>query len=261
MKKAIYTTVRDENVFLPIWLKHYSKFFAPEDIYVYDHLTTDGSVELAKQQYKFNHIVLDYPLYSDFNWYTSTTKNTQKELLKKYDVVLYTEADEIVYHHSGLGNYIDAMTSDVASCNGYMICHDRFIEPALDVTKSILSQRKYWTKDGCSDKTILSKVPLAWGHGFHSCIDTPEQPKGEGEFILSNPDPELLLLHLHLIDFNCALAKHMKTRTYVTSKTALEKWHGWQGRIVGKNFETWFDLKWGEIPQLIPQELRIKDFI
>ena len=35
--------VYNEAVFLPIWLRYYSRFFAPDDIYVLDHESTDGS--------------------------------------------------------------------------------------------------------------------------------------------------------------------------------------------------------------------------
>ena len=47
MKKecAVFTIVKNENYFLPIWLKHFKKFFKSEDIYVLDHQSTDGSTE------------------------------------------------------------------------------------------------------------------------------------------------------------------------------------------------------------------------
>ena len=40
-RRAALTIVRDEAVFFPIWLDYYSRFFAPEDIYVLDHETSD----------------------------------------------------------------------------------------------------------------------------------------------------------------------------------------------------------------------------
>ena len=43
MSRAVLTMVYNESVFLPIWLRYYSRFFAPEDIYVLDHQSDDGS--------------------------------------------------------------------------------------------------------------------------------------------------------------------------------------------------------------------------
>src|SRR6185503_134162 len=42
-RSAVITMVHDEAVFLPIWLRYYSRFFAPGDIYVLDNETSDGS--------------------------------------------------------------------------------------------------------------------------------------------------------------------------------------------------------------------------
>ena len=37
--RALVTMVHNEPVFLPIWLRYYSRFFAPDDIYVLDNDT------------------------------------------------------------------------------------------------------------------------------------------------------------------------------------------------------------------------------
>ena len=43
---AVMCMARDEATFFPIWLRYYSsQGFAPEDIYVLDHLTRDGSLD------------------------------------------------------------------------------------------------------------------------------------------------------------------------------------------------------------------------
>jgi hypothetical protein len=41
--RAVVTMAHNEAVFLPIWWKYYARFFAPEDIYIIDHDTTDAS--------------------------------------------------------------------------------------------------------------------------------------------------------------------------------------------------------------------------
>ena len=43
---AVMCMARDEATFIPIWLNYYSaQGFAPEDIYVLDHMTRDGSLD------------------------------------------------------------------------------------------------------------------------------------------------------------------------------------------------------------------------
>ena len=39
---AVFTIVREEAVFLPIWLRYYTAHFAPEDIYVLHHVVPGG---------------------------------------------------------------------------------------------------------------------------------------------------------------------------------------------------------------------------
>ena len=39
---AVFTIVREEAVFLPIWLAYYAAHFAPEDIYVLHHVVPGG---------------------------------------------------------------------------------------------------------------------------------------------------------------------------------------------------------------------------
>jgi hypothetical protein len=39
---AVFTIVREEAVFLPIWLRYYAAHFPPEDIYVLHHVVPGG---------------------------------------------------------------------------------------------------------------------------------------------------------------------------------------------------------------------------
>ena len=39
---AVFTIVREEPFFLPIWLRYYSRFFRSEDTYVLHHTTSTG---------------------------------------------------------------------------------------------------------------------------------------------------------------------------------------------------------------------------
>ena len=42
---AVFTLVRDEKDFLPIWVRYYSRHFDVGDLFILDHGTTDGSTD------------------------------------------------------------------------------------------------------------------------------------------------------------------------------------------------------------------------
>lgn len=204
MSKAIFTEVR-RDIYLETWLKYYSHFF--NDIYLVntnpDQL--DSYIEKAKNKYKFV-VIKDYP---NPEWSMEISRNHikdfQRKLLEKYNWVLFAHADEFIVpdpnKYRGLGDYIRRCEKDYVFCSGYDILQmyqekdGELDEPALDLTKSILKQRKYWlpTKSYC--KPLLSRVPLNWAQGFHR-IDKVED--GNLEEI---KDKDLYLCHLKCADY------------------------------------------------------------
>ena len=92
-KSAIFTMVKNEKVFLPIWESYYKKHFSSDDIFILDHNSTEEiCLEIAK---KYNYIPIKNPYYDDL-WRTEVIKAFQKFLLEIYDFVLFTDADEIL---------------------------------------------------------------------------------------------------------------------------------------------------------------------
>jgi len=227
--------VRDETVFLPIWLQYYSRCFASRDIYVYDHGSTDGSVAAARKRCAFQLSVVGHPVFNDFPWYTAFIQRAQRELLESYDVVVFAEADEILWHPSGLGRYLHAFERgadqrDAVRATGWSLWHDRTHEPDLDLSRSIVSQRRYLVRDLLYDKALITRVPLTYGFGFHWAKECRET------------DPELMLLHLHTMDYRLGLQKHERTRAYRDySSRSIELNQGSGGRLVGDEYAAWFD--------------------
>ncbi len=244
-RRAIFTTVRDEAVFLPIWLRYYSRHFSARDIFVFDHGSTDGSVAAAQARFGFQHARVDHPLFNDFPWYTAFVEARQRELLESYDVVAYAEADEILWHPSGLRRYLTFFTRDAVRATGWNLWHDRSQEPDLDPARSILSQRRYWFRNPEYDKPLIARVPLRYEFGFHQCAECEEI------------DPDLLLLHLHTMDYKVGLQKHERTRSYRDYATeSIDHGLGVQGRFVGDDYAAWFDRQGlGERRQIIPPPL------
>lgn len=200
MKKkcAIFTIVKDEDYFLPIWIKHYKKYFNNEDIYVLDHDSVDGSTSNLDVNITKVHRDLAF----DHQWLVDTVQAYQQQLLEQYEVVVFAEADELLYSiERPLNELIDAFIADpnqpYLTCNGYEVIHNIDKEKSITPEDSIIENRNEWFKYFPYDKTLISKIPLKWVWGFHDPIGTPR-----------NYSHELFMFHLHRVDFELMLKRH-----------------------------------------------------
>jgi hypothetical protein len=221
--------VHNEPVFLPLWLAYYRRWFAPEDIYVLDNESTDGSVERDG--------FVRIPAHRDevdHEWMVRTIEGLQHELLGSHDVVLVTDVDEIVAPSPALGtlgDYLDRFDEEWVNCLGYEVLHARATEPPLDLRRPVLEQRGQWFHNGGYDKAALATVPLTWRPGFH----------GRADFQY-NLDPDLRLIHLHRMDYDICLQRHRTRdrRPWAAHDAEL----GWaaHNRITDEAaFARWFD--------------------
>lgn len=194
-KRAAITIVRNEPVFLPIWLRYYSRFFEPEDIYVLDHETTDGST--AEGDYvriPVSHETVDH------TWMVRTVEEHQHRLLDSYDVVLVTDVDEIVVplpELGTLGDYIDRLNEGYVNCLGYELIHMVDREGPFEPSRPVLDQRGYWFANQIYSKPAITMEPMSWAPGFHHTEDRRMRP-----------DPDLYLIHLHRMDYEICLDRH-----------------------------------------------------
>jgi len=225
---AVLTIVHNEPFFLPIWLGYYSRFFAPEDIYVLDHESTDGSTERdGFVRIPVSHDSVDHV------WMVETVAGVQNELIERYEVVVVIDSDEIVApdpRTGDLGKYIDALDDDFVNCHGVELIHVRDEEPPYDPARPILDQRHYWFPNYFYNKPAIARVPMEWTPGFHNRADKAQ-----------NPDPSLELIHLHRLDYDMCLERHLTREA--------RQWHprdvclGWahHNRIVeNQEFDCWF---------------------
>jgi len=195
-RRAVITMVHNEAVFLPIWLRYYSRFFAPEDIYVLDNETVDGSTAVAGCV--IEPVAKDRV---DHRWMKETIERKQHLLFERgYEIVLVTDVDEIVVPDPALGDlgdYMDTMIEDFVSCMGYEIIHLPDREPALDPARPIMEQRGFWAENAFYNKSALATTPANWEPGFHR--------REDGHFRF---DPDLYMLHLHRVDYAVCLTRH-----------------------------------------------------
>ena len=250
-KCAIFVMVQNEKIFLPIWLKYYTKFFDADDIFVFDHRTTDGSVEDCAGPYKFRTIKLDYPYSFDHKWFQFFEEITHAKLLEFYEYVIFTDIDEILFvdteKYKGLDDYINRLKRNKVRCVGYELIHVKDKEDIFDIEKPVLAQRKYWYRSIWYDKTLISKTPLQWRIGNHK-IYGRKAPR----------DKDLLLIHLHKLDFDMCWNKSVEKSKLPWTEFDIKSKRGWQNRITDiEEFKEYY-YKWPRKIKIteIPEDLR-----
>jgi hypothetical protein len=227
-RSAVMTMVHNESVFLPIWLRYYSRFFAPEDIHVLDNDSTDGSTEGGG----FVRVPVSHDRV-DWTWIVRTVEAYQHDLLESYDAVLVTDVDEIVAPDPKWGTldaYIDRFDEPSISCLGYELLHMRNMEPAFRPDRPVLEQRGYWYPNDDYDKPALATEPMSWTPGFHRRAD--EQFRF---------DPDLRLIHLHRMDYDICLARHRRLRARAWSSEDIASGRASHNLVTeDEAFERWF---------------------
>jgi hypothetical protein len=225
---AVVTIVQNESLLLPIWLGYYSRFFAPEDIYVLDHDSSDGSTDGDG----FVRVPVSHKTF-DNTWMLNTMEEHQRRLLERYDVVVAVDVDEIVAPTPSLGtlgDYLARFDEEWVNCLGYEVLHERDREPPLDPRRPVLDQRSTWFAAAAYDKPAIATAPLDWRLGRHGRADY--------QF---NGDPDLRLIHLHRMDYDVCKQRHERWRNVRWNKRDLREGWATHNRLTeASEFDRWF---------------------
>jgi len=247
---AIFTIVQNEPVWLPVWVDYYRSQVDASDLFVLNHDSSgQGADVLTELSAKFgiNVIPVHRRVSFDHHWLADTVRLFQHFLLNSYRTVLFIEVDEIVAttSHSKYSNLEQYATAVIGSkrlfhkpreyvrCTGYEVVHKPEEEPALDWSEPLLQQRAWWYHSVRYSKTLLSMTPLEWDIGFHD-ISNPEAR-------IEKMEDDLVLIHLHKIDFDFCLAKHKESANRNWSASDKEDGSGQQNRLYDtEKLRTWF---------------------
>ena len=248
--RAAFTIVHNEPMMLPLWLNYYSRNFDADDLYVLDHGSTDGST--ANLDGRCHVVPVHREAAFDHHWLKLTVEQFQAFLLRSYEAVLFAEVDEFVLadprRYAGLDAFIAEMTRPAARCSGFNVVHQPD-EPPLRIDAPLLAQRRYWHASLKYSKRLLSRIPLRWSDGFHHEYSAPDDA----------PDPELLLVHLHRIDYDRCLARHQASAVRDWNEADIVNGYGAQNRIAEPSeFDEWFyrGIDLDAPPELIPEHIR-----
>lgn len=239
---AVFTIVKNEGARLAWWLDYYTEHVGEKHVYVLEHdsVPSSNNTESWRRSRLWtsaeaNRVPVHHYHSFDHMWLAKTVSQFQRFLLQSYAAVLFTEVDEIVTP-AGFGNlpgYAALALSDIpyVRCSGYEVV-DRD-EPELDARAPLLAQRKWWYPTTLYSKTLLSKIPMHWGPGFHTSQNVPDgHPRAT----------DLILLHLHKVDFKMALSRHQASAQLDWSAKDLDAEAGWQNRLIDETqLKQWFE--------------------
>ena len=197
MRVAAVTMMFNEPVWAPVWVRHYARQVGAENCLVLDHGTTDGSTEgLGVRVERVRRSALDEEARA------ALVSDCVRELLRGYDAVVHSDADELVFadpaRFADLAAYA-AAAPEVAVATGLDLQHLPDEEAGLDAGSPVGGQRRWVRFSGAMCKPALVRRPVRWRPGFHSCD-------------VAGAFGGLYLVHLRYADLDAGLARLERTR-------------------------------------------------
>lgn len=221
---AIITMVYNESTNLPIWVGHYHRMAPSAALFVVDHSSSDGSTARVSG---VNRIPLPRDKLDERDR-TFLINSLQQGFLRYYDIVIYTDCDELLVpdpaKSAALDAYLAALSYPYASPIGINVLHIADLEPAIDFTRPLLLQRRYGQFQSSLCKPLVTRVALTWEPGFHSCNLRP------------HVDKSLYLFHIKQIDKEEALRRHHVVQRLPWSEAAIAANHGAHHRYADERF-------------------------
>lgn len=206
-KKAIFTVQHDEDFFLPLWIKYYSESFDFKDIYIVAHNTTEvtKNILMEAESIGINVEYIETNEIFNHDWLNAVVHQKQRDLLKIYDYVVFTDCDELIVPiGKTLNDFIDEGRYSAYRTFGYNVIEDKMY------------------RDDRYDKTLISKIPLIYSYGYHTA---------DIEF---NVSEDLHLYHLHKLDHEEAWKRSLRLSQEQWDKKAVDSDMSAQNRITDK---------------------------
>lgn len=234
MKKiCAITMARNDAFFLEHWIEYYGSQLGKENLYIFLDGTDQPIPENAGAATVTHCERIDGHVVSAEKRRLLHLSNAAADLLKKYDLVIGTDADEFLVVDPNCGETLlqylcKRNIKTTVSGLGLDVGQKMDEEETINNNSSFLKQRSYAVLSPRYTKPSVLAKPLVWGSGFH-------RVKGYNY----NIDKNLYLLHFGVFDMQMVLdrfkdkdrmaagwERHMKKRaktiTQVTEKKALQ---------------------------------------
>ena len=95
MKKvAVFTLTNNQPEFQEIWIKYYSQFNF--HLVILEHVLDEKEEGIVQDTDEYEHHKVFHAELFDHSWMNGITHIIQRQLLKKYETVIYTDIDELI---------------------------------------------------------------------------------------------------------------------------------------------------------------------
>ena len=189
-----FTIVRNEPVFLPLWISHHIKTF--DRLYVLFHQSASNLEKEICEKNNVESLIIHNSSSYCWAWITETANEFSRFLLKSFNVVAYSDVDELIIDTN---NILHSQLPGITRCQGYAIHQIMNEEAPLVTNLSISAQRNHYTDHSGNSKPIIRTDPTPdWDMGFHYLRNHPYIPI----------NPLIFLIHLHFIDYDIMLKRH-----------------------------------------------------
>ena len=213
---AAITMARDEGNMLPRWVAHYARELGPENVFVIDDNTVDGSTDDLPCS------VLRIPPITKKSFEPARmgmVSGLSQALLEAFDAVLFSDADEFIVadpaKHKSLRHFVAARPGrEALGVVAINVVHRVGVEAPLDPGKPILGQRRMGKFIPLMCKPALKWVPARWAMASHG-IQTKYAV-----------DPDLWMFHMKFADRDHlkAAADHRRALVDMDGRAAVTNW-------------------------------------
>ena len=162
---CVISTVWNETERLPRWLSHYGAAVGPENLFVVDDGSDDGSTD-------------DIAPVNVVRWPRGRYDNRARvervsalaaELLGRYRTVVYADCDEFLvpFDGSSLADWLRRDHPPTVTAIGLDVLEVPNADAAFDPARPLLSQRRRARLNPTYCKPLVTRTAIRWRPGFH----------------------------------------------------------------------------------------------
>lgn len=171
--------VRNDDFYLRRWVDYYGRELGKENLYIFFDGTDQKVADFCAETNVKAVEKIPGQVVAAEKGRLDLLSDTAAELLKKYDLVIGTDADEFLIVDPKLGislsDYLSAAKIDVCLSGlgidmGQFLGREgdsRALEGDIDEDRTFLSQRHYGLLGTRYTKPSVIAAPVRWGRGFH----------------------------------------------------------------------------------------------